>query len=138
MSEINNFFAFDASCKIEINNFKSSECFIVDVHTKFDSNDYPNHVKKWIANFSMATKTNWIVSRSFPDCKRLLFRKNYKCQHNCKNKSDKSAKNRQRNLKCKAFVNVLIKKVNKDTIKNDPFLKENLNVVIKVSIILIS
>lgn len=62
-----------------------------------------------------------------------MFKKIYKCQHNEKNKSKHiELKRRNRNLKCDATITILIKKITKDTIKNDNLLKDGLNTEIKV------
>jgi len=73
------------------------------------------------------------VSRKIINPKRFLFKKIYNCQHNEKNKSKSlEMKTRNRNLKCDATITILVKKITKDTIKNDNLLKYGLNTEIKV------
>lgn len=47
------------------------------------------------------------------------------CQHASKNKTNKNEVISKRNTVCQASLNILLKKNNKDTRKNDSFLKKD-------------
>lgn len=53
---------------------------------------------------------------------RFIYRQIWICQHSSHRKRKSGS---VRNTNCRAKFDVLIKKVNANTIKNDPFLKEN-------------
>lgn len=132
--DISQIFKFDSSCVVLISDFKTCEHFNAVIRTVFDSNnDLSKLTQDWINKFSEETLTNWIVFRQISIPKRFLFKKIYKCQHNKKNKSKNfELKTHNRNLKCDATIVIIFKKITKDTIKNDNFLKEGLNTEIKV------
>lgn len=87
----------------------------------------------FMQKFSLFSSTNWIV-QSRPLAKRLEYRKLYICQHASLHKSNKKREGEDseklRNMKCCASVDFKIKKINKNTIKNDKLLKIGLNVII--------
>lgn len=88
---------------------------------------------EWIKQFSQLTNTNWITKRRFPKAVRYDFRKIFLCQHSSLNKSDRLNKNNtSRNLICHANIDFKFKKINRNTVKNDPLLKIGLSVVIKI------
>lgn len=132
--DVSQFFKFDTSCVVLNSDIKTCENFNAVLRTIFDiNNDLSKLVQDWINKFSEETFTNWIVFRQISNPKRFLFKKIYKCQHNEKNKSKHTElKTRNRNLKCDATITILIKKITKDTIKNDNLLKDGLNTEIKV------
>lgn len=136
--DVSQIFKFDTSCVVLNCDVKTCEHFNAVLQTVFDiNNDLSKLVQDWINKFSEETLTNWIVSRKIINPKRFLFKKIYKCQHNEKNKSKSlEMKTRNRNLKCDATITILVKKITKDTIKNDNLLKDGLNTEIKVRDIL--
>lgn len=110
---------------------QSSEHFCAEVRCKVDGDNYGEFCCEWIRKFSTFSHTNWIVRRTFPQLKRLAFKKIYVCQHNYHNKrrSEKSI----RNMECQANIEFKVKIINKNTIKNDDFLKQGLNAIITIS-----
>ncbi|KAK3914312.1 Master replication protein, partial [Frankliniella fusca] len=80
-------------------------------------------IEEWIRSHSEETFTGWIVERVMKEenCKRMVARKIYVCHFNKKNKKDDS----KRSTRCQAKIDIKIKKLNKDTQKNDPFLKSH-------------
>ncbi|KAJ8982358.1 hypothetical protein NQ317_013109 [Molorchus minor] len=87
--------------------------------------------------FSAASTSNWIVRYTYPSAKKYVYRKVFKCQHNSfdKVRIRKRCDSRSRDKGCNATVNILMKKINPDTIKNDCYLKNNLNIVITVDFV---
>jgi hypothetical protein len=47
---------------------------------------YSQQCDKWVNAFSLASKTSWIVSKTFPNLPRWEYRKTYVCHHSKKNK----------------------------------------------------
>lgn len=90
---------------------------------------------RWIAEFSTKTCTNWIVRYTYPSAKRYIYRKIFKCQHNSFDKVKDRKRNdfRMRDKECNATIDIVFKKINRNTIKNDELLKSGFNVCIKVS-----
>ncbi|KAG6443537.1 uncharacterized protein LOC115455969 isoform X1 [Manduca sexta] len=115
--------------------FESSEKFRFVIRCKLGKHkeDYKGFCKTFVDNFSSFTNTNWIVRSSFPNLKRLAYRKMYKCQHNSFNKKSVPRLNRERARGCNATLDLTFKLVNKHTCRNDQALKEGYCVVIKVS-----
>lgn len=119
---------------IEEFDFVSGEKYFMKFRLKADQNEeqerYAKFIDEFILTFSNFTKTNWIVRKSYPSLKRFLFRKDYTCQHSSFNKkSDKSSRGRN----CTAKIKFIIKKVNKDTIRNDKLLSEGYNVLVTIA-----
>lgn len=138
MSEIKDIFAFDNSCiVVEFNSEEHNlEKFTALVRSKFEDNNFSKGVDSWISDFSEATFSNWVVWKTFPHPIRYIYKKILKCQHSCLNKSKAplaTGKSRQRNLNCNASITIIVKKITKDTIKNDQYLKQGLNVEVKVN-----
>jgi len=93
-------------------------------------------VINWIISFSKNTNTNWIVDRKNSNPQRYLYPKLFKCQHSSKTKSNNSNEAiKNRDFKCNANINILVKKIMKNTIKNDELLKKGHNTEIKVRFI---
>ncbi|KAF0755036.1 C2H2-type domain-containing protein, partial [Aphis craccivora] len=55
----------------------------------------------------------------------VIVHKYWLCQHASKNKTNKNGVISKRNTVCQALINILKKKNNKDTRKNDSFLKKD-------------
>lgn len=102
---------------------------------KTDNEDNSAWCNNWLADFSHKTNTNWIVRYTYPSAKRYLYRKVFKCQHSSFNKvkSRKKENTRIRDKECNATVDFLIKLVNRNTIKNDRYLRDGYCGCIKVS-----
>lgn len=116
---------------IENLDFESEEKYSMRFRLKTDQNEeqerYVKYIDEFVQKISNFTNTNWIVRKSYPSLKRFLFRKTYTCQHSSFNKkSEKSS----RGQNCKAKIDFVIKKVNKDTIRNDKLLSEGYNVLV--------
>lgn len=84
---------------------------------------------------SFAPSTNWIVRYTYPSAKRYGYRKIFKCQHNSfdKVKERKREDFRTSDTQCNATIGIVLKKVNRNAIKNDELLKIGFNVCINVS-----
>lgn len=142
MLQLKELFVFDSASVVieDKSEMKSLENFTTVVRTKFNTScsEPASDINDWISKFSETTCTNWIVWKTFPQPKRYVYRKLYKCQHSCLNKSKKPQMGscRRRNLKCDASISVLIKITNKNTIKNDIYLKQGLNAEIKVRLVI--
>lgn len=104
----------------------------ITLRTKIDR-DMDTTAKTWIKNFSTATRTEWIVNKTYPKIQRLQYRKDWVCQHNAKNKERKTSSARDRNRNCDAKIWIKVKNVNKFSRSRDSLLKEGLNAVIQVS-----
>lgn len=120
---------------LETLDYESEEKYTAKFRLKADKNEsqerYAHVINEFVQSFSTFTKTSWIVRKSYPVLKRLLFRKIYTCQHSSFNK--KSAKNKlPRGQNCIAKIDVTIKKVNKDTIRNDKLLIDGFNVLVTI------
>lgn len=90
--------------------------------------------QQWMASFSEATHTNWIIRRTCPNPQKHDYRITYDCQHSAFNKlKNKKRSERDRDKSCGATVKIVVKKINRNTIRNDPLLKRGLNLVITVS-----
>ncbi|XP_052757649.1 uncharacterized protein LOC128202219 isoform X2 [Galleria mellonella] len=117
--------------------FVSAEKFTIQLRSTVvtdQSQEYYNqYVGKWIQKFSDYTATNWIVRNSFPKVKRMLFRKVFTCHRSGYNKS-KSA-DRTLNVECKAKIDFKMKFINRNTIRNDAYLKDNLNMCIFINFV---
>lgn len=100
---------------------------------ELSNSEWCNH---WIDRYSTITKTNWIVRYTFPNLQKYEYKKIFKCHHSSFNKVDcnKRSESRVRNRNCNATISFLMKKINKNTIKNDHLLKKGLNIVISVSV----
>ncbi|KAK3923362.1 Protein N-lysine methyltransferase METTL21A [Frankliniella fusca] len=72
-------------------------------------------VEDWLCLYKASTSTEWIVKDEPQHLKKLVFHKYWMCQLNKLNKS----KNSMRNKGCSARLDIKIKKINKDTVKND-------------------
>jgi hypothetical protein len=116
-------------------NFVSTEKFIVQlkctVASDESANYYNNYVLEWIKKFSTFTATTWIVRNSFPRLKRLLYRKLYICHRSSFNKK-KLTTSDTLNQECRAKIDFKMKFINRNTMKNDPYLKEGLNLTITI------
>lgn len=70
---------------IENLDFESEEKYSIKFRLKVGQSEtrdqYASVIGEFVQTFSNFTKTNWIVRKSFPSLKRLLFRKIFTCQH---------------------------------------------------------
>lgn len=114
--------------------------YSITIRTKKKCHDQelPNSewCNNWINKYSAITQTNWIVRYTFPNPQKYQYKKVFKCHHSSFNKvqCNKRSESRVRNRNCGATISFLLKKINKNTIKNDHFLKEGLYIVISVSV----
>lgn len=115
--------------------FVSTDKFVVQLKCKVDGevqqDRYNNYASEWIKKFSKFTATAWIVRTSFPKLKRLVYRKVFSCHRSSFNKK-KQCTDETRNQGCRAKIDFKMKFINRNTIKNDPFLKEGLNMTISI------
>lgn len=109
-------------------------CKIPDTNRDPPITDYTNFIDSFIRKFSTITKSNWIVRKTFPNLKRLIYRKVYTCQHSSFNKknSDKLQRKSKRNLNCTANIDITIRKINKNTCRNSVFLRQGYNIIINI------
>lgn len=118
--------------------FESAERFTILIKCQVEENQtpefYSQYASEWINKFSKFTSTTWIVRQCFRKLKRLLYRKIYVCHRSSFNKSIKPDF-ATRNQECKAKVEFRMKFINRNTIKNDPLLKEGLNLTISIDFI---
>lgn len=123
------------SAKFQTFEFESAERFKVLLKCEVQENQTPEfygqYASGWITKFSKFTSTAWIVRQCFRKLKRLLYRKIYVCHRSSFNKSIKPDF-ATRNQECKAKVEFRMKFINRNTIKNDPLLKEGLNLTISI------
>lgn len=115
---------------------ETQNIFYLDIICKIKDSyedDYNKFSVEWLMKFSLLTRTNWIVRYTYPNIKRLAFRKTFVCQHASHNKTANETKCRSRNKFCTAKVDFRAKKINRFTQKNDANLKRGLNVTINVS-----
>lgn len=116
-------------------NYISKENFNIQLkcHVEPDNktNFYSEYATNWVKKFSKFTTTAWIVRQCFPKLKRLLYRKTYYCHRSSFNKKKKLYFD-SLNQDCKAKIDFKIKFINRNTIKNDPLLKEGLNMNISI------
>lgn len=121
--------------KFQTFDFESAERFTVLIKCQVEENQTPEFygqcASEWINKFSKFTSTTWIVRQCFRKLKRLLYRKIYVCHRSSFNKSIKPDF-ATRNQECKAKVEFRMKFINRNTIKNDPLLKEGLNLTISI------
>lgn len=122
----------DPACKIILNTVINDDKYTAEVKTKFSDN-HETECRNWIKKFSVETHTDWIVSYTYPNVKKLDFRKDFVCQHSSRNKSRSSSRLRNRNFNCQATLVVKIRKITKDTKKKDLLIREGFNTSIKVS-----
>lgn len=117
--------------------FISTDKFSIQLKCKVDTEaqNYNQHVGEWIKKFSTFTATTWIVRNSFPNRKRMAFRKVFACHRSAFNKKTKANPDRSRNQGCRAKIDFRIKFINKNTIKNDPHLKAGLNLTITIDFV---
>ncbi|KAM7307918.1 uncharacterized protein ISCGN_011554 [Ixodes scapularis] len=74
---------------------------------------------EWITSYGNATNTSWIFDWRIADPQRMVFHQKWRCQQSSVGKTaGRHATN------CPAFVDIKIKKINKNTKKNDAFLKK--------------
>lgn len=108
--------------------------FTVTVKCKLDDSneDYSAFSTRFIQKFSTFSNTNWIVRSTYPNLKRLAFRKLFVCQHSSFNKKIAGERNRMRARACKASIDIKAKKINRHTCRYDENLKEGYNVTIIV------
>lgn len=99
--------------------------------------NYSDWCDSWIKKFSVKFYTNWIVRYTYPSAQKYLYRKVFKCQHHSfdKIRSRKLTSSRNRDKDCTASINILFKKINRGTIKNDVHLKSGLNIKVEASTI---
>ncbi|XP_077544680.1 uncharacterized protein LOC144157796 [Haemaphysalis longicornis] len=76
-----------------------------------------NAADEWVKQYGASTNTAWIVHTVRSKCTRMVFHKVWVCQHNERNKTSE-----KRSTRCPAKLDIKIKKVNRDTKKNDAFL----------------
>lgn len=121
--------------KFQTLQFESAERFTILIKCQVEENQtpefYSQYANEWIQKFSKFTSTTWIVRQCFRKLKRLLYRKIYVCHRSSFNKSIKPDF-ATRNQECKAKVEFRMKFINRNTIKNDPLLKEGLNLTISI------
>ncbi|KAK3907383.1 PTS system glucose-specific EIICBA component, partial [Frankliniella fusca] len=72
-------------------------------------------VEEWLRCYKASTSTEWIVKDEPHNLQKLVFHKYWMCQLSKHNKIQGS----KRNKGCPARLDIKIKKVNKDTVKND-------------------
>jgi len=117
--------------------FKDSNRYCATIRTKIIDKEVEKSkwCDNWVKRFSSASTSEWIVRYTYPSAKKYLYRKVFKCHHNSfdKVKERKRNNSRVRDKECNATINILFKKINQDTIKNDPYLEKKLNIVITVS-----
>lgn len=115
--------------------FHSAENFSITFKCKVEIDQtaeyYGQHVGEWISKFGTFTTTTWIVRVTFSKLKRLVFRKVYVCHRSAFNKKKKQDYE-TRNQACRAKVDFRVKFINRNTMKNDSFLKEGLNMTISI------
>ncbi|XP_050537113.1 uncharacterized protein LOC126903141 [Daktulosphaira vitifoliae] len=77
--------------------------------------------------FKEITATNWIVQGQLKNPDRVVYHKYWLCQHSQRNKVYKKNLDEltPRNTLCEAKIDILIKKNNRNTRKNDDYLKQN-------------
>ncbi|KAK3916595.1 Photosystem II reaction center Psb28 protein [Frankliniella fusca] len=75
-------------------------------------------VEDWLQIYKSSTCTEWVIKDEPKDLKKLVFHKYWVCQLSKLNKS----KNSKRDKGCKSRLDIKIKKINKDTVKNDKFI----------------
>lgn len=121
---------------IESYNYVSCNDYSVIIRSKNHQKDKTSSewCDDWIRNFGIGTTTNWIVRYTYPSLTKFEYKKVFKCHHNDFNKvaEFKKCSTRIRNKGCDAKVVFLFKKLNPNTIKNDPHLKDGYNIVITV------
>ncbi|XP_065292052.1 uncharacterized protein [Dermacentor albipictus] len=79
----------------------------------------PASAEEWMRQYKAATNTSWIMKYKQTNCTKMVYHKVWHCQHSKRNKTAAG-----RNTDCQARVDIKIKKVNKDTKKNDEFLRK--------------
>lgn len=103
---------------LQFNDYTSTINYDVVLRTKLSEGDTPTlQCDNWVAKFSAVTNSHWIVKNTSPYAVRVLYKKSYTCK----------------NKKCNAKINIIFKKNNRNTRKNDPLLAKGLNAVVKVS-----
>lgn len=116
-------------------NFVSTENFVTAVKCKVDADAgipfFNKHFAEIIDKFSKFTSTTWIVRQTCPKVVRFVYRKVYACHLSSFNKKKVIQRNnRERNKQCRAKIDFKVKKRNRNTCKNDPYLREDLNLTI--------
>lgn len=115
--------------------YKSKEKFNIELKCEVEKDQspefYSEYANSWVKKFSKFTSTTWIVRQCFPKLKRLLYRKTFHCHRSSFNKKKKLDFD-SRNQDCKANIEFRMKFINRNTIKNDPLLKEGLNLTISI------
>lgn len=117
----------DTDCKILTCSYVNNADFAATLRTRLmpdDNGSYVSSYDSWIMKFSEVTKTNWIVSRTYPNLSRFDFRKQLLCQHSKKGKGHKTDTQRLRNLDCQASINVVVRKNTIHTRRIDRFMRE--------------
>jgi len=135
MSNIN--FKFDIFSKVissSGNNYLIRTKFNVD-----ENNVFSDQCNNWVQHFSTATKTNWIMFKTYPNKQRYAYRKDYVCQHASEHKNqntEQTDKNRIRNKNCQASIKIVITNETANTLRKDEFLRKGLNTEIKVTLLI--
>lgn len=102
---------------LQFNDYIDTINYDVVLRTKLSDGETPTlQCDNWVAKFSAVTNSNWIVKNTSPYAVRVLYKKSYTCK----------------NKKCSAKINIIFKKNNRNTQKNDPLLAQGLNAVVKV------
>lgn len=109
--------------------------FEVKVYCKLDQDDYDASCTRFVEQFAAETKTEWIVYKRYGNQKKQIFRKTFKCQHSSVNKvkGERKYTQRVRDRTCNATIDFKVKKVCRNTWKNDPILKTGLNCIIHIA-----
>lgn len=110
------------------------EKFEVKVYCKLDGDDYDASCAQFVEQFAAETKTEWIVYKRYGNQKKQIFRKTFKCQHSSVNKvkGERKYTQRVRDRTCNATIDFKVKKICRNTWKNEPILKTGLNWLIHI------
>lgn len=119
---------FDPFCKII--NCKDNY-YVLRTKLQTDDNNCSTACDKWISKFSIETKSNWIVNKTFPHKQRYLYQKDFVCQHWSKHNSANNKTTRVRNKNCYASIKIIIKNNTESTRRKDKYMLDGLNTEIK-------
>ncbi|XP_077548927.1 uncharacterized protein LOC144162321 [Haemaphysalis longicornis] len=74
----------------------------------------------WVEEYGLRTNTSWIVEsvQSTARCQKMVLHKTWRCKQNARKKPSGSS-----GASCPAKIDIKIKKTNRHTKKNDPFLR---------------
>lgn len=125
------FTEIDENCEVtEFVNVAAEDNFSVVLRTKLTNkeNNWGDTCNKWLEKFTIQTNSQWLVRATFPAAKRMEYRKVFICKgsHGRNNKSNGESK------RCESKIDMKVKKVTRDTVKKDKYLKAGYNGEIKV------